>query len=353
VLLGMVVIAWLSALISKPLQRVTESARQLATGDFTAASNLDIRSQDEVGVLADAFTKMADNLQRSYAQLEESNRTLELKVSERTRELARMAQLAEEARQQAEGANSIKSSFLASMSHELRTPLTAIIGFSEMLLAEAKNEGRAEEADDLERIMDSAKHLLNLIHEILDLSKIEAQKMEMHLERFELADIIQEVGNTITPLVKKKENKLVITAAPGLGSIHADLTKLRQSLLNLLSNANKFTDRGEVELKVERFTRAGAAFIRFAVRDTGIGMTSAQMGKLFQAFQQADSSTARKYGGTGLGLVITRKFCEMMGGSVSVTSELGKGSTFTIELPAEGWKPEAKPAPPAAIGASP
>ncbi|MEQ2005736.1 MAG: response regulator [Limisphaerales bacterium] len=344
VLIGMIVVAWLSALISKPLQRVTASARRLATGDFSAASRLDIRSQDEVGVLADAFTKMADNLQRTYAQLEESNRTLELKVSERTSELGQMTQLAEEARQQAEAANRTKSSFLASMSHELRTPLTAIIGFSEMLLSDAQADGRTEAADDLQRIMDSAKHLLHLINEILDLSKIEAQKMELHLERFEVANIIREVGNTITPLVKKNSNRLVVTAGHDLGSMNADITKLRQSLLNLLSNANKFTEKGEVTLDVERVVRGGVAYIRFAVGDTGIGMTPVQLGKLFQAFQQADSSTSRKYGGTGLGLVITRKFCELMGGGVTVTSEPGKGSTFTIELPAEVRKPEARPA---------
>ncbi len=343
VLLGMVVVAWLSARISQPLQRVTESARLLATGDFSAASALEVRSQDEVGVLAEAFKKMADNLQRTYAELEESNITLEGKVAARTRELGHMTQLAEEARQQAEGANRTKSSFLASMSHELRTPLTAIIGFSEMLLVEAQDAGRTESADDLQRIMDSAKHLLHLINEILDLSKIEAQKMELHLERFEVVNIIREVGNTITPLAKKRDNRLVITAAADLGSIQADITKLRQSLLNLLSNANKFTEQGEVRLAVERFTCDGAACIRFAVSDTGIGMTPEQLGKLFQAFQQADSSTARKYGGTGLGLVITRKFCELMGGSVNVTSELGQGSTFTIELPAEVRKLEAKP----------
>ena len=343
VLLGMVVVAWLSALISKPLQRVTESARQLATGDFSAAQRLDIRSQDEVGVLADAFTTMAANLQKTYAQLEDYSRTLELKVSERTHELAHMTELAEEARQQAEGANRTKSSFLASMSHELRTPLTAIIGFSEMLLAEAQDERREQAADDLQRIMDSAKHLLNLINEILDLSKVEAQKMELHLERFEVANVIREVNNTLTPLVTKRGNRLVIAADPSLGSMNADLVKLRQNLFNLLSNANKFTDHGEIRLNVERVSRDGADFIRFAVSDTGIGMTPEQLGRLFQAFQQADSSTSRKYGGTGLGLVITRKFCELMGGSVNVTSELGQGSTFTMELPAEVRKPEPKP----------
>ena len=342
VLLGMLVVAFLARRISEPLQRVTESARLLATGDFTAAQRLEVRSQDEVGVLAQAFTKMAGNLRDSYAQLEESNRTLEQKVADRTRELARVTELAEEARQQAEGANRTKSSFLASMSHELRTPLTAIIGFSEMLLAEARDEGRNEAADDLQRIMDSARHLLNLINEILDLSKIEAQKMELHLERFEVATVIREVTNTITPLVKKKANKLVITTAPNLGSMFADIVKIRQNLLNLLSNANKFTDRGEVRLTVDRVTREGGDFLRFVVADTGIGMSPEQLGRLFQAFQQADSSTSRKYGGTGLGLVISKKFSEMMGGRVWAESEEGKGSTFTLEIPAEVKKADTK-----------
>jgi two-component system, sensor histidine kinase and response regulator len=343
VLVGILVVAGLSAVISKPIRHLTMTAGKLATGDFAAAQKIQVRSNDEVGLLADAFATMAGNLQRTYAQLEESNRTLELKVVERTRELAQMTDQAEEAREAAEGANRTKSSFLASISHELRTPLTAIIGFSEMLLADAQAEGRAEAADDLQRIMDSARHLLGLINEILDLSKIEAQKMELHLETFEVAGIIREVGDTIGPLVKKKSNRLVIAAAPNLGSMYADVTKLRQSLLNLLSNANKFTKLGEVRLAVDRLSDRGADRLRFTISDTGIGMTREQMGRLFQAFQQADSSTSRKYGGTGLGLVITKKFCEMMGGRISVESEPGRGSTFAFELPAEVSELENKP----------
>ena len=343
--LALAIVWWLSSFITQPLQRLTQSAQQLSTGNFAAAADIKIAKRDEVGVLAEAFVAMAGNLERSYAQLEEYNRDLALKIEERTRELARMTLAAEDARKQAEDASSAKSSFLASMSHELRTPLTAIIGFSELLLADAEADGRLEAVEDLTRIMDSARHLLNLINEILDLSKIEAEKMDLHLERFEVAQVIREATNTITPLATKRGNRLVVDAPAGLGFIHADLVKLRQSLLNLMSNANKFTEKGEVRLTVRREPRPQGEFIVLAVGDTGIGMTPAQMGKLFQAFQQAESSTSKKFGGTGLGLVITRKFCELMGGSVRVESELGKGSVFTIELPADVQKPE-KPAKP-------
>lgn len=343
VFVGTLVVAWLSGLISRPITHLTATARQLATGDFAAAQRIHVRSKDEVGLLADAFATMVGNLQRTYAEIEESNRTLERKVAERTRELAHMSEQAEEARDAAESANRTKSSFLASISHELRTPLTAIIGFSEMLLADAQAEGRAEAADDLQRVMDSARHLLGLINEILDLSKIEAQKMDLHLERFELARLVREVTDTIRPLTKKNSNQLVVQAAPDLGAMHADITKLRQSLLNLLSNANKFTLRGEVRLEISRVTREDGEFLRFVVRDTGIGMTSEQMSRLFQAFHQADSSTSRKYGGTGLGLVITKKYCEMMGGRIAVESEHGRGSTFTLDVPAHVKELEAKP----------
>ncbi len=335
VVFGMLVVAWISALISKPIRQLTLSAQQISKGDFTAATQFQSSSRDEVGVLGTAFAQMAGHLQRTYAQLEEYNRTLEEKVAERTQAVERVSAQAEEAREAAEAANRTKSAFLASMSHELRTPLTAIIGFSEMLFEEAEDDERTESAEDLRRIMDAARHLLGLINEILDLSKIEAQKMELHLERFEVANIIREVANTLEPLVAKRSNKL--------GSMNADLVKIRQGLFNLLSNANKFTESGDVRLAVTRVTRESGDMLSFAISDTGIGMSPEQMGRLFQAFQQADSSTSRKYGGTGLGLVITKKFCELMGGSVRVESEVGKGSTFTMEIPAEVKLPEAPP----------
>ena len=335
ILLGWLVVLWLSARLTRPITELTAVARELAKGNFDAVPQKRKSVRDEVDVLANTFVAMAGDLQKTYARLEEYNRDLARKVEERTQELAKMSLSAEDARKQAESANSAKSSFLASMSHELRTPLTSIIGFSELLLADAEGEGRQEAVEDLTRIMGSARHLLNLINEILDLSKIEAQKMELHLERFPVAQVIDDVTSTLSPMVATKGNQLVMDVEGNLGSTLSDLVKLRQGLLNLLSNANKFTEGGRVTLRVRRTNKGGQDFLTFAVSDTGIGMSPDQLGRLFQAFQQADTSTSRKFGGTGLGLVITRKFSELMGGSVGVTSKLGEGSTFTMELPAE------------------
>ena len=238
------------------------------------------------------------------------------------------------ARHAAEEANSAKSQFLANMSHELRTPLNAIIGYSEMLAEEVADIGHDELAPDLEKIRSAGRHLLALINDILDLSKVEAGKTELFLEEFEVAAMVDDVATTVRPLVDKNANRLVLRLGqPGV--MRADLTKVRQMLLNLLSNACKFTQGGTITLAVERVAVAGAAdTISFHVTDSGIGMTPDQMGKLFEAFAQAESSTTKKYGGTGLGLAISRRFARMMGGDVTVTSELQHGSTFTIRLPA-------------------
>ncbi len=240
------------------------------------------------------------------------------------------------ARDQAIEASRAKSQFLANMSHELRTPLNAIIGYSEMLQEEAEDLDQPDLIPDLAKIQTAGRQLLGLINDILDLSKIEAGKMTLYPESFDIATMVQEVVTTIQPLVDRKANRLLVHCPDDLGLMDADLTKVRQSLFNLLSNATKFTENGVITLTVERIKdEENEAFILFRISDTGIGMTPEQVTQLFQPFTQADASTTRKYGGTGLGLAITQRFCQMMGGNITVTSQPGQGSTFTIRLPAE------------------
>jgi signal transduction histidine kinase len=239
----------------------------------------------------------------------------------------------EEKGQQLETASQHKSQFLANMSHELRTPLNAIIGLTDMLVNNAPRFGTEKALEPLRRVHRAGTHLLALINDILDLSKIEAGRMELNLEKFALAPVIEDVAKTIEPMATKNGNRLVIDCPADLGTIHADQTRVRQSLLNLASNASKFTEKGSVTIAARQGQENGRGWITLVVSDTGIGMTAEQMGKLFQEFSQASSTTASKYGGTGLGLVISRRFCQMMGGDITVKSEPGRGSTFTIRLP--------------------
>ena len=239
-------------------------------------------------------------------------------------------EIQDKSRQLAE-ASKHKSQFLANMSHELRTPLNAIIGVSEMLREDA--EALKQDTEPLDRVLDAGRHLLALINDILDLSKIEAGRMELHLDSFALAPLIEDVVKTIEPMATKNGNRLLIDCPADLGTIRADQTRFRQSLLNLASNANKFTEKGTITIAAHQAQENGRDWIMLTVTDTGIGMTAEQMGKLFQEFSQASSTTASKYGGTGLGLVISRRFCQMMGGDITVESEPGRGSTFTVRLP--------------------
>jgi GAF domain-containing protein/CheY-like chemotaxis protein len=246
---------------------------------------------------------------------------------------------------QLEAADRHKSEFLANMSHELRTPLNAIIGYSEMLQEDAADLGAEQFTDDLKRINAAGKHLLELINAVLDLSKIEAGKMELYLETFEVPTLVRDIAAVIQPLAAKNANRLEVGCREEVGTMRADLTKVRQALFNLLSNACKFTDRGTISLTVAREASDGQDWMMFRVSDTGIGMTPEQLTRLFEAFSQADAATTRKYGGTGLGLALSRRLCRMMGGDVTVTSESGRGSTFTIRLPARVLEATAAAAP--------
>ena len=270
-------------------------------------------------------------------RLQQLNNRLEELVRQRTTELAA-------ARDEAVRASQAKSDFLASMSHELRTPLNAIIGYSEILLEESDDLVRPELRLDLEKIRGAGKHLLGLINDILDLSKIEAGKMDVFVENFDVVALLEEVRATVRPLVAKNGNTFALRCGPDLATLRSDQTKVRQILLNLLSNATKFTTQGHITLAARRPSRGDRNQVEFEVSDTGIGMTPDQVTGLFQPFSQADASTTRNYGGTGLGLAITQHFCRMLGGDVTVDSEYGKGSTFTVTVP-EVY-PDAVPAPP-------
>ena len=248
---------------------------------------------------------------------------------------ARLFEEIEDKSRQLQQASENKSQFVSSMSHELRTPLNAIIGLTEMMVTNAARFGTEKALEPLQRVNRAGTHLLGLINQVLDLSKIEAGKLELNPQTVQLAPLIDEVFGTARQLAEQNKNRLVVDAADDLGAITVDPMRLRQILLNLLSNACKFTEEGEVKLQARRVVDGGD-WIELAVADSGIGMTAEQQAKLFEDFTQADASTAQRFGGTGLGLAITRKLARMMGGDVTVTSEPGKGSVFTVRLPGSG-----------------
>ena len=292
-------------------------------------------------------------LEQKTVELEVARNDLERRVDERTAELSLAKDQAEQAQTVAEEANIAKTQFLANMSHELRTPLNAIIGYSEMLKEEVEELGEDELIPDLDKIHVAGKHLLAMINDVLDLSKIEAGKMTLFFETVDLVTLTNEIKATIQPLTDKKANILTLSCSEELGEIQTDITKLRQMLLNLLSNAAKFTEQGTIHLEIERQTQADGDWIIFAVIDNGIGMIEEQQKKLFQAFTQAYSSTTRRYGGTGLGLAITKEFADIMGGHLKVESQFGHGSRFTLSLPAQADQvdpPKAKAQQPVLVG---
>ncbi|MDD2708169.1 MAG: response regulator [Verrucomicrobiae bacterium] len=346
-LLGFVFLALVVTLIARsitrPIRQLDAAAQELAKGK-REISLPSPKGDDEVAHLTRSFNHMQQEIQAREQRLEDWSLTLEKTVDQRTAELAASAKEAQKARADADAANRAKSAFLANMSHELRTPMNAIIGYSEMLMEDAQDDGNEAAAADLNKIHAAGKHLLSLINNVLDLSKVEAGKMELFLETFDLRKMLDEVVSTIQPLVEKNSNILRQEISPDIGSMRADLTKIRQGLFNLLSNACKFTRQGTVTLRAFREIKEQTAWIVMQVSDTGIGITPEQMEKLFQPFSQADSSTTKQYGGTGLGLDITRKFCRMMGGDATVASQPGKGSTFTLRIPAEVKDPKEKKA---------
>ena len=303
--------------VTRPLAALTRDLVALGEGDLRPSHlTAEISGAAEYEVLAQAF----ENTRHRLSELLDA-------MKQRTVEL-------EEAKVLADAANQTKSEFLANMSHELRTPLNAIIGYSEILSEDAKDSGHSEYLPDLNKIRSSGKHLLGLINDILDLTKIEAGRMEMFLETFDVAELIQDAAETVQPLLDKNTNSLTVNVPTNVGAIHADQVKVRQMLLNLLSNASKFTKEGVVALSVDReVVLNGDDVFVFRVRDTGIGMSPEQLSRLFQPFMQAESSTTKRFGGTGLGLAITKHLAELMGGSVTVESELGRGTTFTLRVP--------------------
>ncbi len=352
-----VLIVWLyvGRSIVRRLLAIADSMRRIATGELEAPIPA-LAAGDEIGDMSRALVVFRENARDTIQARLDAERAKEraldaagaaemaLEESERSRAEAEAARdEAERQRQIAEQATRTKSEFLANMSHELRTPLNAIIGYSQILQEEAEDEELDDFLPDLKKIETAGKHLLGLINDILDLSKIEAGRMDLYLEDFDVNALVGEVRTLIEPMVQKNANTLVVDCPPGLGAMHSDVTKVKQNLLNLLSNASKFTKEGTVTLKVASLPGA-RPMIEFRIIDSGIGMTAEQMGKLFQAFTQADSSTTKKYGGTGLGLAITKRFCEMLGGHIAVESEVGKGSTFIMTLPQHAGAQEPAPA---------
>jgi signal transduction histidine kinase/CheY-like chemotaxis protein len=327
----------LQGLISKPILHLEDTMRMVSSNKNYAIRAVKTYS-DEIGRLIDGFNTMLSEIQQRDTALQSTNGELKTRTQELEEEVFQRKQAQEEllnAKHAAEEANRAKSTFLANMSHELRTPLNAIIGYSEMLEEETRDTGKVENVQDLKKIQTAGKHLLSLINDVLDLSKIEAGKMGLHLEAFDVSQVIEEMATTLQPAAAKNANSIHVHVAENVTVMKADITKVRQILFNLLSNACKFTDHGAISVDVDQIKVGDREWIQFKVSDTGIGISAKQKENLFHEFAQADASIARKYGGTGLGLAITHRFVQLMKGQINVESEPGQGAIFTVQLPAQ------------------
>ena len=340
----------LSRRLAAPIARLAAAMTDF-TGDDARAS---AGSGDEIDALARRFDLMADQVGALLRAQEQQTRRLQAEVAERSEQERRLQALNRElsaVSDQSQAASRAKSTFLAHMSHELRTPLSAIIGYGELLLEQARDHGHDGYARDADNIVQAAQHLLTIINEILDLSKIEAGKMDMVLEEFDAARLTREVADTVRPLVAANRNKLTLQIAQDPAPMYSDRLKLRQVLLNLLGNAAKFTENGEIWLSLGQRSAADVNCLVFTVRDTGRGIAESALGALFEPFTQVIDPGARRTTGTGLGLAITRRFCRLMGGEVEVTSTQGAGSTFTVTVPVSyrglresgSWRPTRNP----------
>jgi len=322
-------------LITAPVRELADVASRVShTRDFSLRAHR-IPFNDELSVLVDAFNGMLERIQEQDKRLEDHRGQLEAQVASRTSELVSTNNELLIAKERAEESNRAKSAFLANMSHELRTPLNAILLYSELIHEEAEEAGQKGILADAQRVESSGRHLLSLINDILDLSKIEAGKMTLNKDTIEVLPLVEEVLNTVGPLAAQNGNSLQLEADPTISSVVSDATKLRQSLFNLLSNACKFTRQGRIIVRAYLATPPGMeeVWLHLAVEDTGIGISPEQQLRIFNEFIQAEESTTRQFGGTGLGLALSRRFCQLLGGDIRLRSELGQGSTFTIVLP--------------------
>lgn len=317
-------IYFFSRRITRPIRAITNAALQVEQGNLS--HKVPVLSRDEIGILAQTFNRMAQQVRDSFTAMEDANLALEIRVAERTAELSK-------AKESAEAATQAKSEFLANMSHELRTPLNSIIGYSEILEEDAEDIGQIDFIPDLQKIQGSSKHLLGLINAVLDLSKVEAGRMDFLREKINITQLVQDVLGSIYPVANRKGNNLILNNTSDVDIVETDRSKLQQCLLNLLGNANKFTENGKIIFQVCSTSEKDQTWVHFIIKDTGIGITPEQLDKVFEPFTQADTSTTRLYGGSGLGLTLTKQFAELMGGTLKAQSQYGSGSVFTLSIP--------------------